>query len=75
MASNTQTTDNEAIVKENGQELKEQKQTQENHIESNTNEEGDESGIKKWRAKLYQLNNDGGWDDLGTGNCHVDTKK
>lgn len=22
---------------------------------------------KRWRAKLYQLNTDGGWDDLGTG--------
>lgn len=23
--------------------------------------------LKKWRAKLYLLNEDGGWDDLGTG--------
>mmetsp|Transcript_25265 Transcript_25265/g.29137 ORF Transcript_25265/g.29137 Transcript_25265/m.29137 type:complete len:642 (+) Transcript_25265:1-1926(+) len=29
---------------------------------------------KKWRAKLYQLNSEGGWDDLGTGYSHVDTK-
>jgi hypothetical protein len=31
--------------------------------------------INKWRAKLYQLNMDGGWDDLGTGYSHVDTQK
>lgn len=30
---------------------------------------------RKWRAKLYQLNSDGGWDDLGTGYSHIDTKK
>ena len=30
---------------------------------------------KKWRAKLYELNSDGGWNDLGTGFCIIDTKK
>ena len=34
-----------------------------------------QDGKRKWRAKLYQLNMDGGWDDLGTGYSHVDTKK
>jgi hypothetical protein len=26
---------------------------------------------KNWRAKLYQLNSDGGWDDLGTGRAQI----
>ena len=25
----------------------------------------------KWRAKMYQLNTDGGWDDLGTGYSQI----
>ena len=30
---------------------------------------------KKWRAKLYRLNAEGGWDDLGTGYSAVNVKK
>lgn len=26
---------------------------------------------KEWRAKLYQLNTEGGWDDMGTGQCGI----
>jgi hypothetical protein len=25
----------------------------------------------RWRVKLYQLNQDGGWDDLGTGKFEI----
>lgn len=41
----------------------------------NTTENSNQREEKKWRAKLYQLNMDGGWDDLGTGYAHVDTQK
>ena len=37
-------------------------------------ESSKEKDDKRWRAKLYQLNSDGGWDDLGTGYSFVDTK-
>ena len=30
---------------------------------------------KRWRAKLYQLNSEGGWDDLGTGYSLVDPSR
>jgi hypothetical protein len=26
---------------------------------------------ERWRVKLYQLNQDGGWDDLGTGKFEI----
>jgi hypothetical protein len=52
----------------------EEKQSLEASSDEN-NEINKQEEDKKWRAKLYQLNAEGGWDDLGTGYSHVDTKK
>lgn len=75
MATNPEPVQNEANNTDPGLNPEEEhKELNQTNSES-TNEQNKEDGNKKWRAKLYQLNMDGGWDDLGTGYSHIDTKK
>ncbi|CAI2380332.1 unnamed protein product [Moneuplotes crassus] len=74
MASNTEN-GKEINNAEAGKEIEEEKQAPMVEGQDNQNGDGQVAEHKKWRAKLYQLNADGGWDDLGTGHCHVDVKQ
>ena len=55
-----------------GQEIDsyEMKQLMKDNIDSN-DQPLQAYSTEKWRAKLYRLNADGGWDDLGTGNSQI----
>lgn len=55
-----------------------EKEQEEHHDETPSNDTAENASKKlekKWRAKLYQLNSEGGWDDLGTGYCHVNPQQ
>lgn len=55
-------------ITEQTQEIVEEEKQPTEEAKMDVEEPNDQSkDAKRWRAKLYQLNTDGGWDDLGTG--------
>lgn len=75
MATNEEPNNNTNTADEVEQEHEEQKQDVLDVVNHPVHQPEPQKYEKKWRAKLYQLNNEGGWDDLGTGYSHIDTSK
>lgn len=74
MATNDESKENNHSMQNGHLEQEEDKQEEMSNGHQPTEPSEPERYEKKWRAKLYQLNADGGWDDLGTGYSHIDTE-
>jgi hypothetical protein len=63
----TNNSQSEEITHQPQQNIEEEKESREEVKIESEEQEYQNKDHRRWRAKLYQLNTDGGWNDLGTG--------